>query len=247
MKVIARSFILFFVLIIIWQLIVSLLKLPVFILPPPSLVVVSLIHHSGLIMSQAMITITEAISGLIFSFLMGTIGALLIVYFKPARLWFFPILIISQALPTFAIAPLFVIWFGYGMASKIAVTIIMLFFPITSSFYDGLIQTPKVYFDLAKTMNASKWETLRRIQIPAALPSLASGLRVACVYAPMGAIIGEWVGSSKGLGYLMLNANSRMQISLVFAILLVIVVLTLLLYFGVDKLLKYFIFWEKAH
>lgn len=247
MKTLTRGVILFIGFIILWQLLVLLFRLPIFILPNPSQVFLSFIHNFGLIAKQSISTIIEALSGLVLSFLFGTLGALLIVFFKPARQWFFPILIISQALPTFAIAPLFVIWFGYGISSKIAVTILMLFFPITSSFYDGLNQTPKAYLDLAKTMNATKWQILKRIQIPAALPSLATGLRVACVYAPMGAIIGEWVGSSEGLGYLMLNANSRMQISLVFAVLFVVVILTLLLYFSVDKVLKRLIFWEKSH
>ena len=245
MKLIMRSAILLIGIFLIWQFVVTLFKLQPFILPSPGLVFLSFIHNFALIASQSVSTIIEALSGLVLSFIFGTIGALLIIYFRPAQIWFFPILIISQALPTFAIAPLFVIWFGYGMASKIAVTILMLFFPITSSFYDGLKQTPSEYLDLAKTMNASKWKTLRYIQIPAALPSLATGLRVACVYAPMGAIIGEWVGSSEGLGYLMLNANSRMQISLMFSVLIVVVILTLLLYFGANAAIKRFIFWEK--
>ncbi|MCL5261059.1 MAG: ABC transporter permease, partial [Gammaproteobacteria bacterium] len=210
----------------------------------PMLVLKSFSQYGALIWSELGPTVLEASLGFICSFILGSIAAIMLVYFRPARLWFLPVLLVSQALPTFAIAPLFVIWFGYGIASKIATTILMLFFPITSAFYDGLQRTPQGYLDLAKTMNASKLQILKRIQIPAALPSLASGLRMAATFAPMGAVIGEWVGASSGLGFLILNANSRMQIDLMFAALLVLIVLTLGFYFTIDLLLKKIINWK---
>ncbi|MCP4476140.1 MAG: ABC transporter permease subunit [Gammaproteobacteria bacterium] len=184
------------------------------------------------------------ILGLLCGIAAGIIAALILVYCRPARWWFLPIVIISQALPVFAIAPLFVIWFGYGMTSKVAITMLMLFFPVTSSFYDGLCRVPKHYLELATLAQASRWQTLRYIQVPAALPALASGIRVAATYAPMGAVIGEWVGASRGLGFLMLNANARMEIDLVFAVLITIMLLTLLLYFTLDYLLKRWIWWQ---
>jgi ABC-type nitrate/sulfonate/bicarbonate transport system permease component len=164
------------------------------------------------------------------------------VYIKPLSLWFLPLMIISQAIPTFAIAPLLVIWFGYGMASKIICTILMIFFPITSAFFDGLRQTERHWLDLAKTMNAKKIRLFYYIRIPAALPRLASGMRIAAVFAPIGAVIGEWVGASGGLGFLMLNANARMQIDLMFAALCVLILLSLLLYFIIDRICARFIF-----
>lgn len=233
-----RGIIITLTLLIVWQLIAIGFHLPPYILPTPLMVFKNFPEYNSLIMSQLPPTLLEAVIGFVCSFVFGSCGALLLIYFRPARLWFLPILIVSQALPTFAIAPLFVIWFGYGIASKIATTILMLFFPITSAFYDGLKRTPAGYLDLAKTMNASKWQLLWRIQVPAALPSLASGLRMAATYAPMGAVIGEWVGASQGLGFLILNANSRMQIDLMFATLIVLVVLTLLFYFAVDFILR---------
>jgi putative hydroxymethylpyrimidine transport system permease protein len=119
----------------------------------------------------------------------------------------------------------------------------MIFFPITSAFYDGLKNTEKHWLDLATIMHGKKWRTFWYIRIPAALPRLASGLRVAAVIAPMGAIIGEWVGASEGLGFLMLNANARMQIDLVFAVLLTIMIFSLGLYFLTDKILSRTIRW----
>ncbi|MEI8055503.1 MAG: ABC transporter permease [bacterium] len=244
MKILLRGIIITIVLILIWQSIVILFNLPPYILPSPTLVLKSFGHHGVLILKQSIPTTIEATLGFILSCLLGMFSALTLIYFRPMRLWFLPILLISQALPTFAIAPLLVIWFGYGMMSKIVTTILMLFFPITSAFYDGLRHTPQTYLDLAQTMNAKKWQTLRHIRIPAALPSLGNGLRVAATFAPMGAVIGEWVGSSQGLGFLILNANSRMQIDLMFAALLVLVVLTLVFYFVIDILIKTIISWE---
>nr|WP_201258159.1 ABC transporter permease subunit [Piscirickettsia litoralis] len=119
------------------------------------------------------------------------------------------------------------------------------FFPVASNFFDGLKSTPQGYLDLAHTMNANKWRTLWYIRIPKALPQLATGIRIATAIAPIGAIVGEWVGASAGLGFLMLNANARMQISLMFACLFVVILFSLILYSIIDKLLTRFIFWQK--
>lgn len=227
-----------------WQLLVWYLQLPPYILPSPPAVFYSLYHQAPLIAVQSVPTILETILGLLLATLLGCSAALCMALWRPFRYWLLPILIISQALPIFAIAPLLVIWLGYGMASKIATTLLMLFFPIASAFYDGLRRTHPDWLDLAHTMNASAWRLLWHVRIPAALPALASGLRVATAAAPIGAVIGEWVGSSSGLGFLMLNANARMQINLMFAVLIVIIIFGLLLYFCVDKLLRWAIWWQ---
>lgn len=227
------------ILLLIWQALVIVFNLPPYILPSPLLVLTSLQQYGSLIFAESLPTMIEAVVGFILSLLFGGFWALLLAYFRPLRLWFLPILLISQALPVFAIAPLFLIWFGYGMTSKIAVTCLMLFFPITSSFYDGLLNTPAHYLDLARTMNATKWQTLWQIRVPMAFKSFSNGLRVAATFAPMGAVIGEWVGASQGLGFLILNANSRMHIDLMFAAILVLIVLTLGFYYLIDLLIKH--------
>src|SRR3990167_7510100 len=233
-----RSIVIFVSLFIIWQAMVTLCKLPPYILPSPSQVLLTLINQSSVIAENAITTIIETLIGFLLGTVFGFTAGLLITFFSPLALFFFPLLIVSQAIPTFAIAPLFVIWFGYGLMSKIAIAILMIFFPVTSAFYDGVRRTPQGFLDLAHTMNATKWRIFSKIHIPAALPALASGIRIAAVVAPIGAIVGEWVGSSHGLGYLMLNANARMQIDMMFAALIVTIILALLLYFSVDKLLR---------
>lgn len=229
---------------ILWQCIVMIFQLPPYILPTPWQVLNVWYERADLITTQAIPTIIETILGLLLGILFGGVAALTMAFVRPITLWLLPILIISQAIPTFAIAPLLVIWFGYGMTSKIVTTILMIFFPITSAFFDGLRRTETSWLDLAKTMNAKKWRIFWYIRIPAALPSFASGLRVATVIAPIGAVIGEWVGASRGLGFLMLNANARMQIDLMFAALFTIVIFSLLLYYFIDKLLYLLIPWQ---
>ena len=123
-------------------------------------------------------------------------------------------------------------------------TVLIIYFPITTSAYDGLRRTPPGYLDLAHSMGANAWRTLIHIRLPAALPSFASGLRVAVAIAPIGAVIGEWVGGSKGLGYLMTYANARSQSALLFAALTVLVIITLGLYTATDRLLNRLIRWQ---
>ncbi len=229
---------------ILWETIVWFFALPNYILPNPQLVWSTITQNFFLISQHFIPTLIETVFGLLLGIIFGIIAALIIAYNKILRYWFLPLLLISQAIPAFAIAPLLVIWLGYGMTAKIITTSIMVFFPVTSNFYDGLIRTPQIFLDQAKLMTASSKQILWKIRVPAALPQLASGIRLAAVYAPMGAIVAEWVGSSHGLGFLMLNANARMQIALVFSCLIFIVILALGLYALVDFLLKKWITWE---
>lgn len=231
-------------LLLLWQGIVTFWSIPPYLLPSPWQVFLTLYNQFNLIATEALPTTLETLLGFLFGILFGCLAGMAITFFRPLRLWFWPLLIISQAIPTFAIAPLLVIWLGYGLASKIATTVLMIFFPITSALYDGLQRTNPGWLDLAKTMNATKWRLFYHIRLPAALPSLASGIRIAAVAAPIGAIIGEWVGSSRGLGYLMLNSNARMQIDMMFAALIVIITLAMLMYFCVDKILRTLIRWQ---
>lgn len=135
----------------------------------------------------------------------------------------------------FALAPILTLWFGYRIASKIIMAVLIIYFPVTSAFYDGLTRIPADVLDLARTMGASKRQIMQRIRIPYALPLLGTGLTLAAVYAPVGAVIGEWVGAPEGFGYLMLLANGRAKTDLMFASLIVLAVMTATLHFGVTK------------
>ncbi|WP_342147651.1 ABC transporter permease [Rickettsiella endosymbiont of Aleochara curtula] len=229
--------------IIIWECLIHILQLPNYILPTPFEVLKSLIDHAALITSETLPTLVEILLGLFFGVILGVTIALSMSLFRPLHNFLLPLLLASQALPVFAIAPLLVLWFGYGVIAKIITTTFMLFFPITNNFLDGLKQTPKNYLNMAEMMNSSRWQILLQIRIPAALPNLASGIRLATTMAPLGAIVGEWVGSNQGLGFLLLNANAQMQIDLMFAVLLVIFFLGILLYYLVDTLIKLALPW----
>jgi len=231
-------------LLLIWQLVVWISAAPPYILPAPWDVLGAWWAHAGLLLDHARVTIIEIVVGLILGLMLGVASALMLTYFRPVRRWMLPLLVVSQALPVFALAPLLVLWLGYGLASKIAMAVLIIYFPVTAACYDGLRHTPQYWLDLAATMDASALAVLRHIRLPGALPSLASGVRVATAVAPIGAVVGEWVGSSAGLGYLMLHANARMQVDLMFAALITLAVFAVALYFAMDAILKRLLHWQ---
>ena len=236
-------------LLLIWQLIVMVGELPPYLLPEPWAVMARFWRDPGLLLTHAGVTALEIVLGMLLGTLCGGLSALALSYSRRARRWLLPVLIASQAIPVFAIAPLLVLWLGYGLASKIAMATLIIYFPVTANFYDGLRHTPRGWLDLARVMapTGRRWPILWQIIVPAALPALGSGLRVAAAVAPIGAVLGEWVGASAGLGYLMLHANSRMQIDLLFAALLTLAMLAVSLYFLVDAGVKYGLPWHPAN
>ena len=212
---------------------------PHFILPSPIRVAEALWSNLELIIEHAGITIAEVIIGLVIGSLLGAVTAIQLMVSPLARRFLLPVLVFSQAVPVFALAPILTLWLGYGLASKIAMAVLIIYFPVASNFFDGLRRTDSGLLDLAQVMGANPSRVLWRLRVPAALPSLGSGLRLAAVYAPIGAVIGEWVGASKGLGYLMLLANGRAKIDLMFASLFVLALFTVFLHFGVARFAKY--------
>lgn len=222
----------------VWWAVVQGTGVPHFLLPAPEQVAATLYEKRLLLLHHARITLAEMLLGLLLGGAAGMSLALLLFALPRAGKWLLPLLIASQALPVFALAPLLVLWAGYGMTSKVLMAALTLFFAVTANFYEGLRRTEPLWLDLARTFQGRPWLILWRIRIPAALPNLAAGLRIAAVYAPVGAVVGEWVGSGAGLGYLMLQSNGRMQTDLVFAALVVLLVMTLALYGAVDHGLR---------
>lgn len=226
-----------------WQALVTFGDLPRFILPGPGAVASTLWTSRVLIAENALVTSIEVLAGLFIGAALGFMSAILLAASPSARAFLRPMLVFSQAIPVFALAPILTLWLGYGLWSKIAMALLIIYFPVTSAFFDALMRTPPGWIELARVMQARPAQVMRRIRIPAAMPGFASGLRLAAVYAPIGAIIGEWVGASKGLGYLMLLANGRAKIDLMFAALAVLAVLTLLLHASVDRVCRRF--WDR--
>lgn len=217
-----------------WQAVVSLTDVPRFILPPPALVADTWVTNRALIWEHTLATATAIGLGLAVGGGLGVVTALTLASSRVARVTMRPILVFTQALPVFALAPILTLWLGFGIESKVAMAVLIIYFPVTSAFFDGLMRTPPGYLDLAQSMGAGGARMLWHIQVPAALPALGSGLRLAAVYAPIGAVIGEWVGSSQGLGYLMLLANGRAKTDLMFAALFTLGLMSILLYLAVN-------------
>jgi len=231
-------------LVLLWQLLVSLTGVPPYILPGPAPVARALVSHLPLLAGHLGTTLAEILLGLGLGTLLGVTAALAMIVSPLLKRWMLPVLVVSQAIPVFALAPILVLWMGYGLASKVGMAVLIIFFPVASSFYSGMRRTNPDLLELARIMDARPLKVLTAIVIPSALPAFASGLRVATAVAPIGAVVGEWVGSSRGLGFYMLHANARMQIDVMFAALTLLAVASLALYFLVDRLLDRLVYWQ---
>ena len=220
--------------VLLWQGLILATGLPPFLLPGPGAVAAALIVHREVLAGAAMRTLVEVLAG--FALGTGTGATLAIAMAAWPRLanMLRPALLISQVIPTFALAPILTLWLGYGMAPKIVVTALICFFPVASAFLDGLERTSPACRDLARTMGAGPAREMWHLRIPMALPLLGSGLKLAAIYAPVGAVIGEWVGGSEGLGAVMIHANGRMRIDLSFAALAAVTALAIAFHAGIS-------------
>ncbi len=234
LRTFARGFLIFGFAIGLWQALVWLTGVPPFILPGPERVARRLWEARLLIAENAFVTFAQILLGLALGAFLGVATAFQLALSPLSRMVMRPIIVFAQAVPIFALAPILTLWLGYGPASKIVVVVLMIYFPIASAFFDGLMRTPQGYLDLARVMGAGPMRVVLSLRAPCAMPSLASGLRLAAVAAPFGAVIGEWVGASRGLGYLMLLSNGRGQTDMMFACLFVLAGFAVLLYFLID-------------
>lgn len=226
-----------------WEAAVRLTGTRAFILPAPSRVATAFFEQPGFYLHHAGITAAEIVLGLIAGLSAGIATALAIAASPALSRLVGPALVASQALPVFAIAPLLVIWFGYGIASKIVMSALIIYFPVATAFADGLRRTDPGLLDLARLSGARRSQSFSLIRIPAALPALGSGLRVAAGVAPIGAIVGEWVGASGGLAFIMLQANARMQTDNVFVALILLAAMALLLRAAIEIVVRRLLFW----
>ena len=226
-----------------WWAIKHAAAIPDYLLPDPDAVLRAGWAARATLLRGAGVTLAETVLGLRIGTLLGAGFALSMVLSRAVERWLMPVLILSQAVPVFALAPLLVLWLGFGMASKVAMAVLVIFFPIAASLADGLRRTEPGWIDLARTMGATKASVLLRVRLPAAMPSFGNGLRVAAAIAPIGAVVGEWVGASDGLGYVMLNANARIRTDLMFAALGLLAVMTVSLWAIMDRGLRRLLYW----
>ena len=230
----------FLLLVGLWWLVVITLQVPHFILPSPERVAHVLVERLPLISGHAFTTASEIVCGLMLGTVLGFAVACLIGDSKKLTQITMPALVISQALPVFAIAPILMLWLGYGFASKLAMTTLIVFFPVTASTLAGFRAMPSSWELTFQTLRPKRSQLFWFVRLPLAIPYALSGVRVAASVAPIGAVVGEWVGSSSGLGYLMLHANGRGQTDLMFAALIVLCVEALLIWSLVNRLANRF-------
>ena len=239
-----RILVTFIVIIVFWYIICLLFELPSFILPSPDLVAIALFKNFSEILNHSLITLLEILLSLFFGIVLGSFFAVLISLSERLKRWIMPLLLASQSIPVFALAPILVLWFGYGISSKVVIGTIIVFFPIASNFSDALNKIPKEYIHAGQTLGFSKLQIFNLIKLPNALPGLFSGIRVGACFAPIGAVVGEWIGGSHGLGSYMIYSNARLQIDNMFAALIILIIITISLYHFIDLILKKLIWWQ---
>ncbi|MGE4272764.1 MAG: ABC transporter permease [Desulfitobacterium sp.] len=216
-------------LLLIWYAVTFLEVVPKFMLPSPGDVVRALIRSFPDLMQHARITLTEAFVGLTISILLAFWIALLMDRFEGLYKAFHPILVITQTIPTVAIAPLLVLWMGYDMAPKIALIVMTCFFPMTIALLGGFKSSDQDAMNLMRAMGAKKWHIYRYIKLPNALPGFFSGLRISVSYSIVGAVIAEWLGGNSGLGVYMTRVRKSYSFDKMFAVIFLIIILSLVL------------------
>lgn len=230
-----------------WQYISAKAVIAFWIVPSPFSVLKVFFTHHQLILHHLKPTLISALSGLLISILAGGITAILMDASRLLKQVLYPYLVVSQTVPIIAIAPLIIIWFGYGISAKIFTVVLVCFFPIALGLYDGFQQVSIDQIRLMQALGASHYKIFRYLKLPAALPGFFTGLKLAATYSVMGAVIGEWLGGSAGLGIYMTRATKSFQTAQVFAVIITVILLSMSL-FGIIAILdRFFLSWRYQH
>jgi NitT/TauT family transport system permease protein len=235
------SFLLFFLL---WEGLVRLLGVPAYLLPPPTQILTDFLVRWNRVMQNTLITTQEIVAGYLAAVVISIPLALAIAYSRFMEQTVYPIIVFFQIVPKIAIAPLFIIWFGFGFTPKLLLVFLLSFFPIVVSSIAGFKSVDPEIMDLARSTGASPMMIFRKIRLPYALPSIFTGLKVAAALSATAAVVAEFVASDKGLGYLLLEFNGNLNTSMVFATIIVLSIVGLLVYFAVELLERILIPWH---
>jgi ABC-type nitrate/sulfonate/bicarbonate transport system permease component len=237
-------FVAVFFLLIIWQLCTSIFKIKKWILPSPTVIAQEALSQSGLLMEHTLATVRLTGVG----FMIGTSVGLLIAialhmtpFLKSAL---YPLLILSQNVPTIALAPLLMIWFGFGLLPKIIVITLVCFFPVAVAMMGGLRQSDPTMLSYMRMIGANKRQIFLKLELPHSLPSLFSGIKIAATYSVMGAIIAEWIGSDEGIGYYMMLQKASYRTDRMFVAISIIVVLSFMMFSIIALLEKWLVRWK---
>lgn len=233
------------VILIIWYICNEKEIVPAYMLPSPTDVAKAFIDNFSIMMKQAAVTLQEAVYGLLIGIVLAFIVSVLMDNFKFLRKAIYPILVITQTIPTIAIAPLLVLWMGFGMAPKITLVVITTFFPIAIGLLGGFESVDEDAIHLMRAMGANKFQIFRYTKLPSAAPSFFSGLRISASYAVVGAVVSEWLGGFEGLGVYMTRVKKAYAFDRMFAVIVFISVISLLLMLLVTLLEKAVMPWQK--
>lgn len=216
-----------------------------YLLPPPSVILTELWESRAALLAQSLVTLTEVFWGFVIALVLGIPVAALVFFSNAAKRTVYPFLVALQSIPKIGLAPLIVVWFGYGLAAKLIMAFLFAFFPIIISTLGGLASTPAHLEEHFRALRATRWQSFWRLRVPAALPSILDGCKVAMPLAVIGAVVGEFVGSNDGLGNLILTASGSGNTALTFAALIAVTALSLALFYGVAYWER-FVWWRAA-
>jgi putative hydroxymethylpyrimidine transport system permease protein len=227
-----------------WELYVRLAHVPDYLFPAPSGIAVALKEDWSQYLAPATwVSLREVLIGFVAAAVLGIGLAIVLHLFRPLRRAVYPLLIGSQTIPIVVLAPILVILLGYGIAPKLVIVALICFFPIVVNGLDGLRSVDDDYIHMMRTLDAGRWAIFRRIEFPAALPLIFSGMRIAATFAAIGAVFGEWSGASAGLGFVMLEATPNLQTARIFAAILILTLIALSLFAVVSLLERLLVPW----
>lgn len=234
-------------LLVAWEIGVRAGDVPAYLLPPPSAILARIVTDYRLLLANTAVTANEVLIGFGLAIVVSIPLAAVLAQFRSLERALYPILVASQTIPKVAIAPLVVVWFGFGLLPKILIAFLICFFPILIDALIGFRSTPKEVIWLARSMGASRRRIFLNFQVPAALPNIFAGLKVASTLAVVGAVVGEFVAADKGLGYQLIVANGLLDVVLSFAILVVLSILGIVLFAAIDMLERWLLPWHVSH
>ena len=233
------------VLLMIWQILSMVNIIPKFMLPSPFEVVKAFVLDFTLLMKHTEVTLVEAFLGLGLGIILGFVVAVIMDRFEYAYKMIYPVLVITQTIPTVAIAPLLVLWMGYGILSKIMLILLTSFFPITIGLLDGFHSVDRDMLNLLKTMGATSFQNFIHLKLPSSLGYFFAGLRISVSYSIIGAVVAEWLGGYDGLGVYMTRVRKSYSFDKMFAVIFLISGISLLLMYFVKKIQRWCMTWER--
>ncbi|MBN9094298.1 MAG: ABC transporter permease [Pandoraea pnomenusa] len=230
-----------------WELAIQLFHIKPYLVPDPLVVIRQLVTDFPKLWQDTLITTYATVGGFVLSALIGVPLAMLIAYSRLVESYVYPLLVFSHSIPKIAIAPLLVVWFGFGIVPKIVTAFLLGFFPVVVSTVMGFKSVDRDMIDLVRSMKASRLQTFLKISLPFAMPSIFSGLKVSVTLAVVGAVVGEFVGANSGIGYVLQVANGNFDLPLMFAALILLSLVGVVLFVLVDVVERLMIPWHASH